>query len=68
MHNGVFETLEQGVDFYDEGGGRGLGLDLAHQTLPADSLHVSREEKGALVAFLKALTDTAGTAGRPSRR
>ena len=67
MHNGAFETLEQVVDFYDAGGGRGLGLELAHQTLPADSLHLSREEKGALVAFMKALTDTAGMTARPAR-
>ena len=64
MHNGVFETLEQVVDFYDEGGGR-LGLDLAHQTLSADSVHLSREEPGALVAFMKSLTDTAGMTARP---
>jgi cytochrome c peroxidase len=65
MHNGVFETLEQVVDFYDAGGGHGLGIDLPHQTLPTDSLHLSREEKGAVVAFMKALTDTARTTARP---
>jgi cytochrome c peroxidase len=67
MHNGVFETLEQVVDFYDAGGGHGLGIDLPHQTLPADSLHLSRPEKAALVAFMKALTDTARMTARPSR-
>jgi cytochrome c peroxidase len=66
MHNGVFETLEQVVDFYDGGGGHGLGIDLPHQTLPTDSLHLSNEEKRALVAFMKALTDTAGMTARPS--
>jgi len=67
MHNGVFETLEQVVDFYDGGGGHGLGIDLPHQTLPTDSLHLSTEEKRALVAFMKALTDTARTTARPSQ-
>ena len=26
MHNGVFKTLEEVVDFYDGGGGHGLGI------------------------------------------
>lgn len=67
MHNGVFETLEEVVDFYDGGGGAGLGIELAHQTLPADSLRLTRGEKQALLAFLKSLTDTAGTKGMPVR-
>ena len=64
MHNGVFPTLEEVVDFYDGGGGAGIGVMLAHQTLPADSLRLSPAEKRALVAFLNALTDTAGTSRR----
>ena len=46
------------MDFYDRGGAAGSGLDLPGQTLPPDSLHLSRGEKHALVAFLGALTDT----------
>ncbi|MGQ0639586.1 MAG: hypothetical protein ACT4P6_02280 [Gemmatimonadaceae bacterium] len=46
-------TLEEGVDFYDVGGGRGLGLDVPYQTLPADSLHLSTQEKRDLIAFLR---------------
>src|SRR4029453_833465 len=60
MHNGAFETLEEVVDFYDRGGGVGSGLTFATQTLPADSLRLSTTEKRALVAFLRALTDTSG--------
>jgi cytochrome c peroxidase len=67
MHNGVFPTLESVVDFYDVGGGAGIGVKQAHQTLPTDSLHLTRAEKGAIVAFLRALTDTAGTTARPRR-
>lgn len=52
MHNGVFTTLEEVIDFYDAGGGLGLGLDVPYQTLPADSLHLTRQEKRALMAFL----------------
>lgn len=61
MHNGVYETLEEAVDFYNAGGGAGLGIRLEHQTLPADSLKLTVEEKQALVRFLEALTDTART-------
>ncbi len=55
MHNGVFKTLEEVVDFYNEGGGNGLGMNLEYQTLPEDKLNLSSEEKAAIVAFLKAL-------------
>jgi cytochrome c peroxidase len=61
MHNGVFRTLEEVVDFYDGGGGAGRGIRITHQTLPTDSLHLTAAEKKALVAFLRALTDTTGT-------
>jgi cytochrome c peroxidase len=60
MHNGVFRTLDEVVDFYDAGGGAGRGLRVPNQTLPADSLHLTRREKRDLVAFMRALTDTAG--------
>jgi cytochrome c peroxidase len=55
MHNGVYRTLEQVIDFYNRGGGQGLGFDLPNQTLPPDSLHLTRSEQAALVSFLKAL-------------
>lgn len=57
MHNGVYENLEQVVDFYNQGGGAGLGFDLPHQTLPFDNLKLTKEEEQALVAFMKTLTD-----------
>ncbi|MEI6949061.1 cytochrome c peroxidase [Paraflavisolibacter sp. H34] len=58
MHNGVYRTLEEVVDFYNRGGGAGLGLKVDNQTLPRSPLHLSALEKQALVAFLKTLTDT----------
>lgn len=58
MHNGVYRTLEQVVDFYDRGGGAGIGLRLANQTLPTDSLQLTRADRHALIAFLGTLTDT----------
>jgi cytochrome c peroxidase len=63
MHNGVFRTLDEVVDFYDGGGGHGRGIRV-RQTLPTDSLHLSVAEKRALVAFMRALTDTSGTTAR----
>ncbi|MCB9252691.1 MAG: cytochrome-c peroxidase [Flavobacteriales bacterium] len=57
MHNGVFNTLEQVVDFYHKGGGVGIGLDIPNQTLPFDSLQLSVKEKKDLVLFMKSLSD-----------
>lgn len=67
MHNGVYETLEEVVDFYNKGGGQGLGIDLPTQTLPADPLNLTKEEKEALVAFMQALTDTSMVKNVPER-
>lgn len=58
MHNGVYKTLEEVVEFYSRGGGAGLGLKVENQTLPSDKLHLSAYEKKALVSFMKSLTDT----------
>jgi cytochrome c peroxidase len=57
MHNGGMKTLEDVMRFYNAGGGKGLGLDVPHQTLPADSLGLTRREMDDVVAFLKSLTD-----------
>jgi cytochrome c peroxidase len=61
MHNGVFRTLDEVLDFYDGGGGAGRGIETPQQTLPSNSLHLSRDEKRDIIAFLHALTDTVGT-------
>lgn len=57
MHNGVFQTLEQVVDLYDAGGGAGKNLVVENQTLPADSLHLTMEEKRNLIAFIHSLNE-----------
>jgi cytochrome c peroxidase len=57
MHNGAFATLEQVVEFYNQGGGNGMGLNNPYQTLSSKKLNLSKEEVGQLVDFLKALTD-----------
>jgi cytochrome c peroxidase len=64
MHNGALRTLADVVAFYDRGGGHGLGLEIPNQTLPDRRLHLDAGERRALVAFLRALTDTALAAPR----
>jgi cytochrome c peroxidase len=51
MHNGQFSTLQQVVNFYDQGGIENPDLDPL--ILP---LHLTEQEKKALVSFLTALT------------
>lgn len=58
MHNGVYRTLEDVVDFYDRGGGAGIGIELPNQTLSPEPLRLSARERRDLIAFLRALTDT----------
>jgi cytochrome c peroxidase len=58
MHNGAFKTLDEVVDFYDRGGGAGIGLRVPNQTLSAGPLHLRADEHHDLIAFLRALTDT----------
>ncbi|MEO5591684.1 MAG: cytochrome c peroxidase [Chitinophagaceae bacterium] len=60
MHNGIYKTLEEVIDFYDRGGGQGLGISIPNQTLPADKLLLTKKEKVQLKAFLATLTDTSG--------
>jgi cytochrome c peroxidase len=57
MHNGVYNTLEDVVEFYHRGGGAGLGIPLPSQSLPFDSLVLNSAEKKAIVSFMKTLTD-----------
>lgn len=58
MHNGVFNTLEEVVDFYNNGGGKGLNIAPANQSLPFDKLGLTKKEKADVISFLKSLTDT----------
>ncbi len=60
MHNGVFKTLEEVIDFYNRGGGAGIGAVVPNQTLPADKLNLTRKEQQQIIAFIHTLTDTTG--------
>lgn len=55
MHNGVFTTLQQVMDFYNKGGDAGLGLKIENQTLPADKLKLSEKESEEIISFMKTL-------------
>lgn len=57
MHNGAFKDLYQVVDFYNKGGGVGLGLNLPGQTLSAKPLNLTEIEMKNIVTFMKSLTD-----------
>lgn len=55
MHNGVFNTLEEVLDFYNEGGGAGRGLAVPNQTLAPDKLDLEDHELESIIAFLRSL-------------
>lgn len=55
MHNGAFKTLEEVVEFYNDGGGRGRGKDAFAQDSKVAKLDLSEQQKKDLVAFLKSL-------------
>ncbi|MTI31943.1 cytochrome-c peroxidase [Xanthovirga aplysinae] len=57
MHNGVYTTLEEVLDFYNKGGGIGLGIQLEHQTLPEVPLDLSEQEIQDIVSFMNTLYD-----------
>lgn len=57
MHNGSLNTLEEVLEFYNLGGGAGMGLDVQNQTLPADPLDLSETELQQLIAFIKSLSN-----------
>lgn len=57
MHNGSFRSLEKVLEFYNKGGGAGLGLKVPEQTLPSTPLHLTNPEMQDIILFMRALTD-----------
>ncbi len=53
-------ALEEVMDFYNRGGGVGMGLDIDNQTLSPDPLDLTPRETKDIIAFLTTLTDTIG--------
>ena len=72
MHNGLFKTLEQVVDFYDHAAGNKFSKDMRPDmtglpffTILPVELKLTDTEKKELVSFLKTLTDTSASAKVP---
>jgi len=55
MHNGIFRTLEDIVEFYNDGGGRGRGIAVISQDAKVEKLNLTTQQKNDLVSFLRAL-------------
>lgn len=66
MHNGVYRTLDDVIEFYARGGGHGIGARLEHQTLPTDRIEFTAAERVQLIAFLHTLTDTSAVSRAPA--
>lgn len=55
MHNGIYQTLDQLMEFYNNAGAIGLGIDLPNQTLSGEPLLLTEKEKKDVIAFMKSL-------------
>ncbi|UOE47500.1 hypothetical protein MTO98_24125 [Mucilaginibacter sp. SMC90] len=55
MHNGVYNSLDEVMDFYNKGGGAGMGLKVPNQTLSPAPLKLTAKEKHELIDFIKSL-------------
>ena len=60
MHNGVFETLEEIIEFYDQGGGKD-----PHKSPLMKPLGLTDQERQDLVEFLKSLSGSEVVEKRP---
>jgi cytochrome c peroxidase len=61
FHNGAYATLEEVIEFYNLGGGEGMGRTVKNQTLAPDVLNLTPAEQKDLIAFIKTLTDDSVT-------
>lgn len=67
MHNGAYQTLDDVMTFYNNGGGAGVGIDLEFQTLGTDKLELSKKEIKQIIAFMESLTDTSNINHKPTK-
>lgn len=65
MHNGIFHTLEDVLDFYSKGGGHALGVPNLDDKIRKFDL--TESDRADLVAFMKSLTDESLTPEIPSQ-
>ncbi len=57
FHNGAYSTLEQVLDFYNKGGGAGVGLNVTNQTLPETPLELTAAEIDDIITFMNSLSE-----------
>ncbi len=57
FHNGAYATLDDVLEFYNQGGSEGMGIFTKNQTLGKDKLNLTTEEKSDIIAFIKSLSD-----------
>ena len=57
MHNGGYKTLKEVMNFYNKGGGKGLGLKIENQTLSDAKLNLTDKEIDDIIDFMSALND-----------
>lgn len=55
MHNGIYTTLEQVMDFYNNAGAVGLKIDLPNKTLSEEKLNLTNDEINDIIAFMRSL-------------
>lgn len=61
FHNGAYATLDEVLEFYNQGGGEGMGISTKNQTLGSDKLNLTAQEKNDIIAFIKSLSDNKHT-------
>lgn len=67
MHNGRFQTLDEVIDFYSNGGGPGMGVKVPNLDDKIRPIHLTYQQKQDLIAFLHALNDESALADAPRR-
>ena len=67
MHNGSLKTLDEVLDFYSKGGGRGKGLPVPLQDDKIRKYELTKLERTDLKAFLFALTDLSSNPDFPKQ-
>ena len=67
MHNGIFKSLDEVIDFYAGGGGRAHGFKGSQLDDKIRKFELSNEERKDLIAFMHALTDESNKPTIPDR-
>lgn len=66
MHNGVFNSIDEVIEFYNSGGGIGKKLTIENQTLSSDSLHLTTNEIDNLKLFIESLNENIPPSNPPT--